>query len=85
MVDLESGQTIYDTLNQYGYQIEAFDHIQLAYEWQKDMDDFKRVELIPKWFFEFDGKMYSLDDIQSDSFDQIYQAKINDRVEEGQE
>lgn len=85
MIDLESGQTIYDTLNQYGYQIEDFDHIQVAYEWQKDMDDFKRVELIPKWFFEFDGKMYSLDDIQSDSFDQIYQAKINDRVEEGQE
>lgn len=82
---LETGQEIYDTLLDYGYDMDQFSKIEIAYEWQSDMEDFKKVKLIPKWFLTLDHKTYSLDAIKSEEFATTWQDRMTNMQDEEEE
>lgn len=63
-----------------GYTVNGFDDIFIGYEWQEDMEMFRKAELIPTWFFKLDGEYYTLEEVQSDSFVEIWN---NEMLNEG--
>ncbi|XJS10788.1 two-component system activity regulator YycH [Aerococcaceae bacterium WGS1372] len=75
---------IYASLQELGYSIDSFDNIFIGYEWQEDMEGFKKVELIPTWFFKLGAQYYTLEEVMEDSFYNIwqdYQNSINASTE----
>lgn len=65
---LMNHEELYLTLEELGYTIDSFDDIFVGYEWQEDMEGFKKVELIPTWFFQLGGQYYTLDEVLEGSF-----------------
>lgn len=65
---LMNHEMLYLTLEELGYTIDSFDDIFVGYEWQEDMEGFKKVELIPTWFFQLGGQHYTLDEVLEGSF-----------------
>lgn len=63
-----------------GYTVNGFDDIFIGYEWQEDMEMFRKAELIPTWFFKLGGEYYTLEEVQSDSFVEIWN---NEMLNEG--
>lgn len=78
-VTLVSGDEIVDYLYQLNYALINFDRVFLAYEWQAGMEEFKKAELVPKWYFEFAGKKYSYEQLETDSFRTIYESTMEKR------
>lgn len=62
--DVESAVQIETTLIDQGLSFADFDKIILGYEWQADMENFKKVTLIPKWFFYVNSQYYSIDQVR---------------------
>lgn len=62
--DIESAAQIEAALIEQGLSFEHFDKIILGYEWQAEMENFKKVTLIPKWFFYVNGQYYSIDQVR---------------------
>lgn len=52
-------------LNLAGFVPSNFTNIVVGYEWQEEMANFQKVTFIPKWFFEWNGVYYSLDQIKN--------------------
>lgn len=71
---IESHQEILNILDEYNYDIGIFTDIILAYEWEEDMENFKKIRLVPKWFFEMNGEYYSIDEIPGEDFRQDWEA-----------
>lgn len=66
--EIQSHNEIINILDQYDYDISYFSDIILAYEWEEDMENFKKVHLVPKWFFELNGEYYAIDEIPEEDF-----------------
>ena len=62
--DIESAEQIEAALIEQGLSLSSFDNIILGYEWQDDMENFKKVTLIPKWFFYINNHYYSMDQLR---------------------
>lgn len=62
--DIESGPQIEALLAQEGLSFTNFTNIVLGYEWQADMQNFKTVTLVPKWFFHINNNYYSIDEVR---------------------
>lgn len=63
-VVLESGKEIEKILEDQGLAFSQFSKILLAFEWQTEMENFKKVTLIPKWYFVANSQNYSIDQIK---------------------
>lgn len=63
-VVLESGNEIEKILEEQGLAFSQFSKILLAFEWQAEMENFKKVTLIPKWYFVANSQNYSMDQIK---------------------
>lgn len=75
--ELMNHEDILYTLQDMGYTISSFDDIFIGYEWQEDMEGFKKVELIPTWFFKLGAQNYTLDEVMNDSFRSTWQDYQN--------
>lgn len=64
-IKLESANDILEQLAQHHIALSDVSDIRIAYEWQKDMEDFKKVTFIPKWYIEVEGKYYRLEDLDN--------------------
>lgn len=62
--DIESGAQIAALLTEQGLGFERFTNIVLGYEWQSEMENFKTVTLVPKWFFHVNNTYYSIDQVR---------------------
>lgn len=81
--NLESGAEILNIFSQYGYHVADFDNIQIGYEWQPDMENFKKAILVPKWYFIYQNQPYSIEQIASDGFYQMWLETQEVETEEG--
>lgn len=61
--DIESADQITAILTEQGLDFSDFTNITLGYEWQADMEDFRKAILIPKWFFHINSNHYSIDQV----------------------
>lgn len=68
---------IYLTLQELGYTVSSFDDIFVGYEWQEDMEGFKKVELIPTWFFKLGAQHYTLEEVMDETFRTTWQDYQN--------
>ncbi|HFI0463972.1 TPA: hypothetical protein ACGO1T_001243 [Streptococcus suis] len=50
-------------LNIAGFDVTDFTNVVLGYEWQSDMADYQKVTFIPRWYFEYNGSHYTLEQI----------------------
>ena len=64
-VDIETGAEIQALLDKAGLKFSQFNQIVLGFEWQANMENFKKVELVPKWFFIVGNRVYSIDQIKN--------------------
>ena len=69
--DIESGQQIEALLAEQGLSFEDFTNIVLGYEWQGEMENFKTVTLVPKWFFHINNNYYSIDQVREGSLNEL--------------
>lgn len=64
-VVLESGEELEAILEEEGLQFAQFSQVFLAFEWQEEMEGFRKATLIPKWYFVLNNQTYSIDQIQN--------------------
>ncbi|MCR8969555.1 hypothetical protein [Facklamia sp. 7083-14-GEN3] len=64
---VESGSEIAELLEEQNLKFSKFNQIILGFEWQKDMENFKKVNLVPKWFFVVGTQVYSIDQLKDGS------------------
>ncbi|MGX7108930.1 hypothetical protein [Facklamia miroungae] len=64
---VESGAEIKELLEEQNLKFSKFNQIILGFEWQKDMENFKKVNLVPKWFFVVGTQVYSIDQLKDGS------------------
>lgn len=69
--DIESGQQIEAILTEEGLSFSNFTNIVLGYEWQSEMENFKTVTLVPKWFFHINGNYYSIDQVRDGTLSEL--------------
>lgn len=81
--ELESSEEILNIFNQYGYRVADFDDIHIGYEWQADMENYRKAILVPKWYFIYQGRPYSIEQIATDRFYQIWHDSQEPETEEG--
>lgn len=74
--ELMNHEEILAALQERGYTVNGFEDIFMAYEWQEDMEMFRKAELIPTWFFQLNGEHYTLEEIQSDDFVDIWNNQV---------
>lgn len=74
--ELMNHEEILAVLQERGYTVNGFEDIFMAYEWQEDMEMFRKAELIPTWFFQLNGEHYTLEEIQSDDFVDIWNTQV---------
>lgn len=70
--ELVNYEGLLEILQDYGYTINGFDDIFIGYEWQDDMEMFRKAELIPTWFFKLGNEYYTLEYIQEANFRNIW-------------
>lgn len=75
-IELINHEGILEVLQERGYTVNAFEDIFMGYEWQEDMEMFRKAELIPTWFFQLNGEYYTLEEIQSDEFVDIWNTQV---------
>lgn len=69
--DIESGQQIEALLTEQGLSFANFTNIVLGYEWQVEMENFKTVTLVPKWFFHINSNYYSIDQVRDGTLSEL--------------
>lgn len=77
---LESSEEIVDQFIQYGYSFADFQSIHVGYEWQEGMEEFKKVDFIPKWYVQYKNGIYLLEDIFTEDFYQAYQEAMTEEA-----
>ncbi|MBG9980765.1 hypothetical protein [Facklamia lactis] len=73
---VESGQEIRKILEDNHLKFSQFNQILLGFEWQKEMENFKKVTLIPKWFFVIGNEIYSIDQIKDGTVSEKYASAL---------
>ena len=83
--DIESGQQIEKLLTEQGLSFTNFTNIILGYEWQTEMENFKTVTLVPKWFFHINNTYYPIDQIRDGTVSEILGQTVNsmNNIDEG--
>ena len=62
---IESGEELEEILEEQGLQFAQFNQVFLAFEWQEEMEGFRKVTFIPKWYFVLKNQTYSIDQIKN--------------------
>lgn len=84
--DIESGPQIEALLAEQGLSFTNFSNIALGYEWQSEMEDFKTVTLIPKWFFHINNTYYSIDQVRDGTVTELLSQNSSDnQLDDGTE
>lgn len=63
-VKLESADEISQILEDEGLKFSQFNQILIGMEWQKEMENLKKVILVPKWYFQVGNQFYSIDQVR---------------------
>ncbi|AXY24662.1 hypothetical protein CL176_00695 [Suicoccus acidiformans] len=79
---LPSGVQMAAFLESQGYSTTMFEDIFLAYEWQEDMEDFKKANLVPTWYVQFKDNYYSWKQLENGTFERVWQ-RAQELTEEG--
>ena len=67
-VTLDNHEQLLNNIQQYNMMLGSFDAIFIGYYWEKDMENFRKVQLTPQWFFEYRGEVYTYDEVMSETF-----------------
>ncbi len=62
---IESGEELEEILEEQGLQFAQFNQVFLAFEWQEEMEGFRKVTFVPKWYFVLKNQTYSIDQIKN--------------------
>lgn len=79
-VELLNHEELLDLIQMYGYRVSGFKDIFVAYEWQEDMEGFKKAELVPTWFFQLGNSYYTLAELQTSAFESIWDDYMSANV-----
>lgn len=71
-VEVESAYEIVNIIEANGYHLSAFNDVFLGYEWAPYNKEGNLCILAPSWYFVFEGKVYSLEEIQASEFKKRY-------------
>ena len=74
---IESGKEIEHILKEQDLKFSKFNQIILGFEWQREMENFKKVKLVPKWFFVVGNQVYSIDQLKDGSLKVLLQQRAN--------
>lgn len=80
--DIESAAQIEAILTEQGLAFTDFTNITLGYEWQAEMEDFRKATLIPKWFFHINSTYYSIDQVMDGTVREYVDQQANAGVME---
>lgn len=71
-VELASSDQIYQALKDNGYELEGIEDILIGYEIQEDTENYKKMYLVPKWYFKLNDQYVSMDQLMTDEFQQAW-------------
>ena len=63
-VTLATAQEVMKTLAEQGVSLFDIDRIFIAYEWQKETENLQLVQLLPKWYIDYQGRSFSLEQVK---------------------
>lgn len=81
--DIESGPQIEALLAEQGLAFTHFTNIVLGYEWQAEMENFKTVTLVPKWFFHINNNYYSIEQVRDGTVAELTQQNGSGELNNG--
>lgn len=74
-MEIAAGPEIIELLQDLGYPLSQFEDVFVGYEWMPDTENLRKVELHPNWIFKLGSSFYTMDDIQRESFETIWQRE----------